>query len=41
MRDEWWDAKAAEVQGFADRHEDMEFYVALNEVNGPCHSNEH
>ena len=28
MRDEWWDAKATEVQGFADRHEEKEFYAA-------------
>ena len=38
MKDEWWDAKATEVQGFADRHEEKEFYAALKEVYGPIHS---
>ena len=37
MKDEWWDAKATEVQGFADRHEEKEFYSALKEVYGPTH----
>ena len=27
-----------EVQGFADRHEEKEFYAALKEVYGPIHS---
>ena len=38
MKDEWWDAKATEVQGVADRHEEKEFYTALKEVYGPIHS---
>ena len=38
MKDEWWDAKATEVQGVADRHEEKEFYAALKEVYGPIHS---
>ena len=38
MKDEWWDAKATEVQGFADRHEEKEFYAALKEVYGSIHS---
>ena len=29
---------ATEVQGFADRHEEKEFYSALKEVYGPTHS---
>ena len=34
----WWDAKATEVQGFSDRHEEKEFYSAVKEVYGPTHS---
>ena len=34
MNDECWDAKATEVQGLADRHEEKEFYAALKEVYG-------
>ena len=37
MKDEWWNAKAKEVQGVADRHE-KEFYAALKEIYGPTHS---
>ena len=39
MKDEWWDAKATKVQqGFADRHEEKEFYATLKEGYGPTHS---
>ena len=38
MKDEWWDAKATDVQGFADRHEEKEFYAALKEVYSSTHS---
>ena len=38
MKDEWWDAKATEVQGFADRHEEKEFCAALAEVYDPTYS---
>ena len=39
MRDEWRDAKAMEVQGFADKHEDKEFHAAqLPEVYCSFHS---
>jgi exonuclease III len=38
MRDKWWSDKADEVQGFADRHEDKEFYASLKDVYGPRHS---
>ncbi len=38
MRDNWWNQKAAEIQGHADRHETKEFYSSLKEVYGPTHS---
>src|SRR4051812_11569793 len=38
MRDNWWNQKAAEIQGHADRHETKEFYSSLKEVYGPTQS---
>src|SRR6266516_4019136 len=38
MRDNWWNQKAAEIQGHADRCETKKFYSSLKEVYGPTHS---
>nr|XP_014346189.1 PREDICTED: uncharacterized protein LOC106704212 [Latimeria chalumnae] len=37
MQDRWWEAKAAELQGYADRHHMRQFYAGLKAVYGPTH----
>ena len=38
MRDRWWDAKAEEVQKYADAHNSRQFFSALKTVYGPSRS---
>ena len=38
MKDEWWAAKAVELQGYADQHATKLFYSGLKSVYGPVAS---
>ena len=38
MQDDWYRAKAKEIQGYADRHDSKRFYHALKEIYGPSTS---
>lgn len=35
MKDKWWEAKAAELQQYADKHNSKKFFAGLKEVYGP------
>lgn len=35
MKDKWWEAKAAELQRYADEHNSKNFYAGLKDVYGP------
>lgn len=39
MENGWWQARAEEIQGFADRHDSHGFYNAIKAIHGPSKRN--